>query len=111
MPRSRSTPPPTPPPPRPAAPSPPPAAAAGPSPPPAAAAPGEVPQRAHGTLQLRLVRSGEAGCHRWHGPYWYAFYRESAPIGSAGARKAGKTRCTYIGRTLPAELASALASK
>jgi len=81
---------------------------AAPSSPAPAPAPVEVHHLAHVTYQLRFVRCGKARCDRWHGPYWYAFYRDSSPIGTAGARKAGKTRCTYIGRTLPAELAAAL---
>jgi len=88
---------------RPSSPASSPAAPSSPAP-----APVEVHHLAHVTYQLRFIRCGKPRCDRWHGPYWYAFYRDSAPIGGAGARKAGKTRCTYIGRTLPAELAAAL---
>ena len=37
--------------------------------------------------QRELVKCGKAKCQRWHGPYWYAYWR-------AGAR----VRKKYIGK-------------
>jgi hypothetical protein len=53
------------------------------------------------TYQRELVRCGKARCERWHGPYWYAYWK-------AG----GRTRKRYIGKIfhelvpVPAEIAA-----
>lgn len=39
------------------------------------------------TYQLELVRCNKPGCHRLHGPYWYAYWK-----------RGGRTRKRYIGR-------------
>jgi hypothetical protein len=44
------------------------------------------------TFRYETVRCGKENCSRCpHGPYWYAYWKES-----------GRTRSRYIGRTLPA---------
>ena len=48
------------------------------------------------SYQLRPIRCGKATCLKWHGPYWYAFWWSD-----------GRTRCKYIGKKLPAEVAAA----
>jgi hypothetical protein len=53
------------------------------------------------TYQLELVRCGKARCERWHGPYWYAYWKTG-----------GRTKKRYIGKhfrelvPIPAELAA-----
>src|SRR4026207_1284026 len=51
------------------------------------------------THQPKWIQCGKRSCAKWHGPYWYAFYRDH----STGSRS-GRTRAKYIGRTLPPEL-------
>ena len=38
------------------------------------------------TLRLQLVQCGKPHCKKWHGPYWYAFWKVN-----------GKTRSAYVG--------------
>jgi hypothetical protein len=38
------------------------------------------------TLRKQLVQCGKAGCRKWHGPYWYAFWKVD-----------GRTRSAYVG--------------
>lgn len=46
-------------------------------------------ERGHGiTYELKPVLCGKKGCHKLHGPYWYAFW-------SSG----GRVRSVYIGKT------------
>lgn len=46
----------------------------------------------HETYRQEYVRCGKKGCRRCpHGPYWYAYWRES-----------GKLRKRYVGKTFPA---------
>jgi hypothetical protein len=42
------------------------------------------------TLQRKLILCGKPRCSKFHGPYWYAFWKTD-----------GATRCRYIGRRLP----------
>jgi len=41
------------------------------------------------TYQLRWVKCGKPGCHRLHGPYWYAF-----------TKVGGRVHCQYVGKKL-----------
>jgi hypothetical protein len=51
------------------------------------------------TYQLKWIQCGKRSCAKWHGPYWYAFWRDRSAGGGSG-----RTRAKYIGRSLPADL-------
>ena len=46
------------------------------------------------TLRLELVRCGKPKCSTWHGPYWYAYWKDGARTGKA-----------YVGKVLPESIA------
>lgn len=55
------------------------------------------------TYQHKLIRCGKKRCNKWHGPYWYAFWK-----------RGGRTCSRYVGKELPRavrEAAEALASR
>jgi hypothetical protein len=43
------------------------------------------------TFSLQWIRCGKPACELWHGPYWYAYWKEE-----------GRNRSRYLGRNLPA---------
>lgn len=45
------------------------------------------------TYQQQYILCSKPSCTKWHGPYWYAYFR-------AGAR----TKSRYIGKNLPASV-------
>lgn len=49
------------------------------------------------TYQRKMIQCGKPRCRRWHGPYWYAFWKSD-----------GSTKCKYIGKRLPREVAQQL---
>jgi len=50
------------------------------------------------TYQQRYVWCGKMTCERWHGPYWYAFFK---------TRGRNTTRAKYLGRMLPPSVVEA----
>jgi hypothetical protein len=42
------------------------------------------------TYQHKYIRCGKKHCRKWHGPYWYAFWKRGGRVG-----------CRYVGKTLP----------
>lgn len=51
------------------------------------------------TFRQQFVQCGKARCKKWHGPYWYAFWRPVKPRGewAKGRRRVGETQSAYVG--------------
>jgi hypothetical protein len=58
----------------------------------------EDPQHLDGvTYQQQYVLCSKPTCTKWHGPYWYAFYRTQPTKPNAKSR----VRSKYVGKELP----------
>lgn len=69
-------------------------------PPPALARTLEPPIHLDGvTYQQKFILCSKPTCSKWHGPYWYAFYK---PRVDPTSTTKPKTKSKYIGRNLPA---------
>jgi Arc/MetJ family transcription regulator len=61
----------------------------------------EKPVHAGGvTYQQKLIRCGKPTCRKWHGPYWYAFWKHGR-----------STKSRYVGKALPAYVRAAVQSE
>jgi hypothetical protein len=46
-------------------------------------------------FRRQFIHCGKPNCRKWHGPYWYAFYRSRAK--RLGVERAGATTSAYVG--------------
>lgn len=56
------------------------------------------------TYQQKYILCSKPSCEKWHGPYWYAYYKPRVDATAPKKKRATKTRSKYVGRELPASV-------